>query len=154
MDANPLRLMQWRVLPQGVKNGPAIFQRVVEWVLQDVADVADPYFNDILIGMERLPGISDEQVSTTLSDQNVSDPRQRIAVIHCGRVECSLVNHPPPLPTFLRHAEARTRPRPTPGSIFWSVSQSLVRLRKASRLSPAMWIGRCFLGSVPGLSSI
>ena len=54
--------MQWRVHPQGVKNGPAIFQRVVEWVLRDVRDVADPYFDDILIGTERLPGMTDEQL--------------------------------------------------------------------------------------------
>ena len=60
--STPLGLMQWRVLPQGVKNGPAIFQRVVEWVLQDVMDVADPYFDDIIIGTERLPGMTDAQL--------------------------------------------------------------------------------------------
>jgi hypothetical protein len=60
--STPLGLMQWRVLPQGVKNGPAIFQRVVEWVLQGVADVADLYFDDVIIGTERLPGWTDENL--------------------------------------------------------------------------------------------
>ena len=60
--STPVGVMQWRVLPQGVKNGPAIFQRVVEWVLREVADVADPYFDDIIIRTERLPGMTDEQL--------------------------------------------------------------------------------------------
>ena len=34
----------------GPENGPPIFQRVIEYVLRDVRDVADPYFDDILIG--------------------------------------------------------------------------------------------------------
>ena len=38
------------MLAQGLKNGPPIFQRVSEHVLQPVADVADPYFDDIIVG--------------------------------------------------------------------------------------------------------
>ena len=48
--STPRGNLQWRVLAQGLKNGPPIFQRVVEYVLRDVRDVADPYFDDILIG--------------------------------------------------------------------------------------------------------
>ena len=60
--STPMGLMQWRVMPQGIKNGQAVFQRVVEWVLRSVSDVADPYFDDILIGTERLPGMTDERL--------------------------------------------------------------------------------------------
>ena len=40
---------QWRVMPMGIKNGPAIFQRVMDHVLQGL-DCADVYIEDIIIG--------------------------------------------------------------------------------------------------------
>ena len=40
---------QWRVMPMGIKNGPAIFQRVMDHVLQGL-DCADIYIDDIIIG--------------------------------------------------------------------------------------------------------
>ena len=40
---------QWRVMPMGIKNGPAIFQRVMDHILQ-VLDCADVYIDDIIIG--------------------------------------------------------------------------------------------------------
>ena len=40
---------QWRVMPIGVKNGPTIFQRVMDHVLQG-SDCADVYIDDIIIG--------------------------------------------------------------------------------------------------------
>ena len=40
---------QWRVMPIGIKNGPAIFQRVLDHVLQGL-DCADVYIDDIFIG--------------------------------------------------------------------------------------------------------
>ena len=40
---------QWRVMPMGIKNGPAIFQRVMDHVLQGL-DCADVYIDDIIIG--------------------------------------------------------------------------------------------------------
>ena len=78
--STPLGLMQWRVMPQGIKNGPPIFQRILEWVLQSVADVADPYFDDIIIGTVRLPGMTDEE----LVAQHEVDLR---------RVLCKLAEH-------------------------------------------------------------
>ena len=36
---------QWRVMPMGIKNGPAIFQRVMDHVLQGL-DCADVYIDD------------------------------------------------------------------------------------------------------------
>ena len=40
---------QWCVMPVGIKNGPAIFQRVMDHVLQGL-DCADVYIDDINIG--------------------------------------------------------------------------------------------------------
>ena len=40
---------QWRVMPMGIKNGPAISQRVMDHVLQGL-DCADVYIDDIIIG--------------------------------------------------------------------------------------------------------
>ena len=39
---------QWRVMPMGIKNGPAIFQRVIDHVLQGL-NCADVYTDDIVI---------------------------------------------------------------------------------------------------------
>ena len=39
---------QWRVMPMGIKNGPAIFQRVLDHVLQGL-DCADIHIDDIII---------------------------------------------------------------------------------------------------------
>ncbi len=33
----------------GLKNGNAMFQRMMEWILRDI-DNADPYVDDIIIG--------------------------------------------------------------------------------------------------------
>ena len=40
---------QWRVMPMRIKNGPAIFQQVMDHVLQGL-DCADVYIDDIIIG--------------------------------------------------------------------------------------------------------
>ena len=40
---------QWRVMPMGIKNGPAIFQRVMDHVLHGL-DCVDVYIDDIIIG--------------------------------------------------------------------------------------------------------
>ena len=36
----------------GLKNGVAIFQRVIEYCLEGVRDVSDPYVDDIIVGTE------------------------------------------------------------------------------------------------------
>ena len=41
--------MQWKVLVMGLKNGNAMFQRMMEWVLRE-HDNADPYVDDIIVG--------------------------------------------------------------------------------------------------------
>ena len=41
--------MQWHVLVMGLKNGGAMFQRMMEWILKDMP-FADAYIYDIIIG--------------------------------------------------------------------------------------------------------
>ena len=45
----PNGVYQWTVLPMGVKNGPAKFQRMIAWVLRDVQNVM-VYIDDVLVG--------------------------------------------------------------------------------------------------------
>jgi hypothetical protein len=45
----PKGLFQWTVLPMGVKNGPAMFQRMIQWVLRDLP-FATVYIDDVLVG--------------------------------------------------------------------------------------------------------
>ena len=47
--STPKGIMQWTVLVMGLKNGGAIFQRMMEWVLQDMEGV-DVYIDDVIIG--------------------------------------------------------------------------------------------------------
>ena len=47
--STPRGTMQWKVLVMGLKNGNAIFQRVMEYVLRDIP-FADPYVDDVIIG--------------------------------------------------------------------------------------------------------
>ena len=54
---------QWRVMPMGIKNGRAIFQRVMDHVLQGL-DCADVHIDDIIIGS------SDETEGELLANHN------------------------------------------------------------------------------------
>ena len=57
---------QWRVMPMGIRNGPAIFQRVMNHVLQAL-DCADVYIDDIIIGSS---GDTEEELLAS-HDRNV-----------------------------------------------------------------------------------
>ncbi|MEY3326287.1 MAG: hypothetical protein RL044_240, partial [Actinomycetota bacterium] len=47
---------QFTVMPMGIKNGPAMFQRMISWVLRDVPS-AVVYVDDVLCGTpEGKPG--------------------------------------------------------------------------------------------------
>ena len=47
--STPLGSLQWKVLVMGLKNGNAIFQRVMDWVFQS-EDNIDPNIDDVPIG--------------------------------------------------------------------------------------------------------
>ena len=44
-----LGLLRWKVMPTGVTNGDAAFQRKLENLLEPVRDYADPFVYDVII---------------------------------------------------------------------------------------------------------
>ena len=47
--STPLGPLQWKVMPMGVTNGNAAFQRMLENLLEPVRDCADPIVDDVII---------------------------------------------------------------------------------------------------------
>ena len=47
--STPLGPLQWKVMPMGVTNGNAAFQRMLENLLEPVRDCADPFMDDVII---------------------------------------------------------------------------------------------------------
>ena len=47
--STPLRPLQWKVMPMGVTNSNAAFQRMLENLLEPVRDCADPFVDDVII---------------------------------------------------------------------------------------------------------
>ena len=58
--STPLGVLYPRCMPQGYKNSPPVWQRMIEWVLQDVRDTADPYIDDIIIGTTQPEDMTDD----------------------------------------------------------------------------------------------
>ncbi len=86
--STPRGTFQWKILVMGLKNGNAIFQRMMEWVLSDLEN-ADPDEDDIIIGstgekMEKIMINYEKDVRALLKvlrnvDQNV-DPKRPICL--------------------------------------------------------------------------
>ena len=47
--STPLGPLQWKVMPMGVTDGNAAFQRMLEHLLEPVRDCADPFVDDVII---------------------------------------------------------------------------------------------------------
>ena len=47
--STPLGPLQWKVMPMGVTNGNAAFQRMLQNLLEPVRDCADPFVDDVII---------------------------------------------------------------------------------------------------------
>ena len=47
--STPLGPLQWKVIPMGVTNGNAAFQRMLENLLEPVRDCADPFVDNVII---------------------------------------------------------------------------------------------------------
>ena len=45
----PLGPLQWKVMPMGVTNGNAAFQRMLENLVEPVRDCAEPFVDDVII---------------------------------------------------------------------------------------------------------
>ena len=119
--------MQWRVLVMGLKNGNAMFQRMMEWVLQK-HETADPYVDDIIIGST---GDTEEEllenhekdvraVLTTLADQKLVADWEK-AKLFMKEVE------------FCGHVLRQGRRGPAPGKLLsiqgWELPKTVTQLR-------------------------
>ena len=60
----PLAPLEWKVMPMGCENGIACFQRMLEDIIKPVADCADPFVDDIIVGLG-MGGMTDEKVLAT-----------------------------------------------------------------------------------------
>jgi hypothetical protein len=67
----PHGVYQWTVLPMGVKNGPAMFQRMIQWALRDLPFVMI-YIDDLLVGTPEYHSTvySSVHVSPTVCESN------------------------------------------------------------------------------------
>ena len=125
--STPKGSYQWKVLVMGLKNGNAMFQRMMEWVLQDLEN-ADPYVDDIIIGSS---GVSWEEVitnherdvravlSTLRKNELIVDPRK--AHMFMKEVE------------FCGHILREGRRSPAPGKLLsiqkWELPATITELR-------------------------
>nr|KAE8938908.1 hypothetical protein PF009_g11256 [Phytophthora fragariae] len=55
-------LWEWLVMPQGLKNAPATFNRCVTHLLRSVHDVAPSYFDDVFIHSRTVDGKSEVEM--------------------------------------------------------------------------------------------
>ena len=125
--STPRGTMQWRVLVMGLKNGNAMFQRMMEWVLQN-HETADPYVDDIIIGYT---GDTEEEllenherdvraVLTTLAEQKLVADWEKVKLF-MKEVE------------FCGHVLRQGRRGPAPGKLLsiqgWELPKTVTQLR-------------------------
>ncbi|KAE9081090.1 hypothetical protein PF010_g22123 [Phytophthora fragariae] len=55
-------LWEWLVMPHGLKNAPATFNRCVKHLLRSVRDFAPSYFDDVFIHSRAVNGKSEVEV--------------------------------------------------------------------------------------------
>ena len=125
--STPRGNMRWKVLVMGLKNGNAIFQRVMEEVLRDL-DFADPYVDDVIVGST---GNSEEEL---LQNHN-RDLRKVLDTLQLA----GLVADPGKAQLFVREVEfcghllREGRRYPSPGKLLplqkWELPPTLTKLR-------------------------
>ena len=106
--------MQWKVVPMGVKNGNAAFQRMTEDLLQPVPDCADPFVADISIGSG-----TEDMTDEELIEAHEKDLRRVLGVLD----KHSMVCKPTKASLFVRevevagHVVGHGQRRPMPGKL-------------------------------------
>ena len=125
--STPRGVMQWKVLVMGLKNGNAIFQRVMEDVLKDF-DYADAYVDDIIIG-------STATTQESLLEVHDKDLRKVLDALR----EVTLIADPKKCKFFVRevqfcgHVLREGQRYPAPGKLMpiqkWEVPATLTKLR-------------------------
>ena len=125
--STPRGTMQWRVLVMGLKNGNAMFQRMMEWVLEKHTN-ADPYVDDVIIGST---GNTEEE----LLDNHERDVREVLQTL----AEQSLYADWDKAKLFMREVEfcghvlREGKRGPAPGKLLsiqgWELPKTVTQLR-------------------------
>ena len=79
----PLGLMGWKVMPIGVRNRSAQFQRMTQAVIRHL-DFADPFLNDIIVS-SGTPEMADDE----LIEAHFGDVCQVLHVVHKHQLTCN-----------------------------------------------------------------
>ena len=125
--STPQGTYRWKVMPMGLKNAPAIFQRIMDYVLKDF-DFADPYIDDIVIGST---GETEEELIENYRD-NIEKVRDRLC-------EMNLVISTKKLQFFMKQVEfcghmlVDGKRFPAPGKLLalqkWQLPEVVTQLR-------------------------
>ena len=125
--STPNGTMQWTVLVMGLKNGGAIFQRMMEWVLHGI-ECVDVYIDDVIVGT------SGESVSEAL-DRHERDVRRVLDRL----AEYELIVDPKKAHFFCEEVEfcgnllRDGKRRPAPGKLLtiqkWELPKTVTQLR-------------------------
>jgi hypothetical protein len=127
----PIGVLKPRCMPQGLKNAPAVWQRVTEWVLRDVRDVADPYIDDIIVGTTQTEDMTDRQ----LVEQHYLDIRKVLDALADEKLVADGENTTffARRVDFCGHTLSRGRREPSKGKLRslekWPVPTTVVALR-------------------------
>ena len=144
--STPMGVYQWKVVVMGLKNGVAIFQRVVDFCLGDVRDIASAYVDDILVGTNPLEPPAEpkeicqapkEETKTVTRDlllRHDKDLRQTLDELRRQKLvaskKCKFFK---PEVTFCGHILGGGKRRPAPGKLaaleMWEEPKTLTALR-------------------------
>ena len=121
---------QWKVVPMGVKNGNAAFQRMMDDLRQPVRDCADPFVDDIIIG-----SAAEDMTDDELIKAHEKDLRPVLGVLD----KHSMVCKPEKASLFVRvvevagHVVGHGQRRPMPCKLaalrHWQKPQTISELR-------------------------
>ena len=81
--STPQGPMQWKIVPMGVKNGNAAFQRMMEDPLQPIRDCADLFVDDIIIGSG-----NEDMTDKELIEAHEKDLRRVLGVLDKHSMVC------------------------------------------------------------------
>ena len=125
--STPRGTKQWKVLVIGLKNGGAIFQRMMEWVLHP-CEAADPYIDDVIVGSKG----STREEAIANHERDLRQVLDRLA-------EQQLLVNPLKAKLFMREVEfcghllSEGKKRPAPGKLLsiqrWELPQTVTQLR-------------------------
>ena len=125
--STPKGTYRWKVMPMGLKNAPAIFQRIMDYILRDF-DFADPYIDDVIIGStgdteEELLANHErdvERVLERLKEKGIVVSTKKVQMF-MGQVE------------FCGHILTAGKRSPAPGKLLalqkWELPQVVTQLR-------------------------